>query len=335
MFHPDIPYVEERIKEFVNEAEDNEVIHASLVYSAGSGGKKVRPSLTLFCADLFENEVSADISDGKRKLSPLRDKVISSAACVELMHTASLIIDDVVDNSDTRRGKPSLNAVFGNKIAVVSASFLLGVISHRLSEVGSIKLIRRFSETAKEMAKGEILEFRIMAENLSYPDKNEILADYFEVIKKKTAYLFSLSASIPPLIYTGEDRKIFSEFGFKVGVLFQLKDDILDFVSDKTGKPPLKDVREGKITLPILLSDNFEDIFHLMRDNIEGEEIKSDEVCNLIKKLVEEGGGIERAEKKLQDVEKEVSGTVEKIDAPPDKKEKLLNFVRFVSSRNF
>jgi len=341
MFHPDIPLVEKRIKEFLEEASGNEIIYASLIYSLDAGGKRVRPSLTLLCAELLKGDVKNNAfgsdSIGDNTADMIWDKIISSAACVELMHTASLIIDDVVDNSDTRRGKPSVNAVFGNKVAVISASFLLGVISYRLAEIGNIELIRRFSETAKEMAKGEILEFHIMIDNLDSPSqREEILKNYFDVIRMKTACLFSLSSSIPPVLYSGDGIKEFYDFGSKVGFIFQLKDDILDFVSDKTGKPPLKDVSEGKITLPVLLSDNFERIFYLMKKNISKGEIPYD-ICYEVKELVESGRGIERAENKLNEIRKEIMEIIDKIPSyqSEENREKLKNFVNFISSRDF
>ncbi len=326
MFHPDISIVENKIREIVNSAKESDLIYSAISYVVDSGGKRIRPALTIIAShDLRHLIGEFDY-----------DKVLDAAACVELMHTASLILDDVVDNSGSRRGNPSLNAIFGNKIAVISASYLLGAISHRLAEIGDVDLIRNFSLTAKVMAEGEMLEFNIMADNIpTFLSKEDVQKTYLEVVRKKTASLFSLCASIPAILGRAELHEI-GRFGLLLGMAFQIKDDILDFISDITGKPRLKDVSEGKITLPIILSDNFERIVTIMREwKSRVDEIPWDISFDIFR-FVQHGGGIQRAEQELIKIKNEILGIL-RVFASSDhsRVSNLRKLIDFIIERNF
>jgi octaprenyl-diphosphate synthase len=337
VFHRHIDKVERKIIDILERAKTNDVIYSALTYVFDGGGKKIRPSLTMLCADIL-----VDGFDFKLNF----DHLISSSACVELLHGASLILDDVVDNSTMRRGKPSLNVVVGNKIAVISASFLLGVISDELAKIGNIHLIRRFSEVARQMAEGQILEFKIIAENIpSYEARENILNFYYEVISKKTASLFRLCAEIPFIIYNSKvenksnlarsNQDLFSKFsklGFYFGIIFQIRDDIIDFIPDGTGKPHLKDLKEGKLTLPVILSDNFDKIKDILRANMVDGEVP-DNVCEEVFFLVKSGKGIERAEDEIKNFSRRIFGIIDEISVENSKKENLSKFVEFLIIR--
>jgi octaprenyl-diphosphate synthase len=338
VFHKNIDKVERKIGDILDKAKINDVIYSALTYIFEGGGKKIRPSLTMLCADILVDRFDFELNS---------EHLISSSACVELLHGASLILDDVIDNSTMRRGKPSLNVVMGNKISVISAAFLLGIISDELAKIGNIFLIRRFSEVARQMAEGQILEFKIIAENIpSYETRENILNFYYEVISKKTASLFRLSSEIPLIIYDGEYKNKseftaylnqdlffkFSELGFYFGIIFQIKDDIIDFIPDGTGKPHLKDLKEGKMTLPVILSDNFDKIKDILKKNMVDGEVP-DNVCEEVFFLVKSGKGIERAEDEIKNFSRRIFGIIDEISVENSKKENLNKFVEFLIIR--
>lgn len=296
----------------------NEIIYSAILYTYKSGGKRVRPKFCLLCSEIFGRE------------DRVRDIILSSV-CIELLHTASLMIDDVIDNSEMRRGKPSANAVFGNKIAVTSASYLIGLISEIISDIGDIDLIKMFSQTSKLMAEGETFELNIMIDTAADLSKSFLLKSYFEVVEKKTASLFALSSSTPAIIYDKRYIDIFSKLGFLTGIAFQIKDDILDFMpSEKTGKPSMKDIKEGKITLPVILSDNFERIIELFKNSHNPTEEKT----KLIYELVVHGNGIKKAEEHLRKIQKEINQILSEDIFSPRRKE-LLDFINFLIERDF
>lgn len=324
MFSSD--YFDRRVEEIISAiSQKNKIIYSSISYAYKSGGKRIRPRFCLLCSELIKDNSQQD-----------DEKITLSSICVELLHTASLMLDDVVDNSNMRRGLPSVNAVFGNKLAVISASYLIGLISKIISDLGNIDLVKKFSETSKLMAEGEALEFNIMLQTTYDLSRNFILENYFEVIKKKTSSLFSLSAVIPSIIYSKtEYLDLFAELGTLTGMAFQIKDDILDFTSDKIGKPSMKDLKEGKLTLPIILSDHYDSVVNIMKKYVdEGGFSIPDPDAEKIYYLVLSGGGIEKAEKYLESVFNQIQEILEK-DIFKRKKEDFGKFIKFIVERDF
>ncbi len=337
MYHSDIQEVENIIKSVLEIARDrNEAIYSVLKYSVDSGGKRIRPAIALFCADV--------ISD---KLGGYMQKVYISAACIELLHTASLILDDIIDEADIRRGKPASYKVFGTKVSVIASAYLLGVISEMISTLGSLRLVNFFSSVAKAMAEGQILESKIMIHNIVEPDVENLVKLYFQVIEKKTASLFKLSSSLPFVIYEDmvikdntEDAKdsncrlsgMFSEIGRLIGILFQIKDDILDFTSLVTGKPILNDIKEGKLTLPVLLSENFDTIFNIVKSS---NGVLTSEKLWEISRLVREGSGLKMAENELMRIRSEVQKLLRLIPYSEERKNNIYKIIDFISARDF
>lgn len=202
-----------------------------------SGGKRLRPMLTLACAEMFGYQ-----GDGHVML----------AASVEFMHTATLLHDDVVDESDMRRGKLAARKLWGNQASVLVGDFLLGQSFKMMVDVGSLEALRILSEASAVIAEGEVLQLGA-AQNLATSE-----AEYMRVIEAKTAALFAAAAEVGPVIAGQPDaiKKAARTYGMELGLAFQLVDDALDYggSSADLGKDVGDDFREGKITLPVVLS---------------------------------------------------------------------------------
>jgi octaprenyl-diphosphate synthase len=202
-----------------------------------SGGKRLRPMLTLAAA---------------RMSGYGGDQHVKLAASVEFMHTATLLHDDVVDESEMRRGKAAARIIWGNQASVLVGDFLLGQAFRMMVEVGSIDALTILSNAAAIIAEGEVMQLATAKNTATTED------EYLSVIQAKTAALFSAAAEVGPVI-GGRDRSeraAFRSFGTNLGLAFQLIDDALDYggSSDTLGKKTGDDFREGKITLPVVLS---------------------------------------------------------------------------------
>lgn len=204
-------------------------------YLIASGGKRIRPLMTLAATRLFDAETTR----------PYR-----LAAAVEFIHTATLLHDDVVDESDQRRGKPSANTVFGNQSSVLVGDFLFSRAFELMVEDGSIEVLRILSNAAAVITEGEVLQ-------LSIQSKLETTLDqYLEVIAAKTAVLFAAACEIGPVIAgrSPELQKAMKDYGHYLGMVFQIADDLLDYQADEAelGKTVGDDFREGKMTSPVI-----------------------------------------------------------------------------------
>ena len=206
-----------------------------------AGGKRLRPLLTLAAARLCGYP---DRDGGARH--------VELAACVEFIHTATLLHDDVVDESQLRRGLASANAVFGNKASVLVGDFLFARAFQLMVEDGSLKVLAILSAAAATIAEGEVLQ--LVTQN----DLTTTEARYLEVIQGKTAALFAAACQIGAVVADRPEREeaALAAYGMKLGIAFQLVDDALDYVADQAtlGKTIGDDFREGKITLPVLVA---------------------------------------------------------------------------------
>ncbi len=202
-----------------------------------SGGKRLRPMLTIAGARLCGYR-----GEGHLKL----------AASVEFMHTATLLHDDVVDDSDMRRGKPAARTLWGNEASVLVGDFLLGQAFKMMVEVGSLSCLDVLSTAAAVIAEGEVMQLAA-AKNLSTSED-----EYLAVIRAKTAALFGAACEVGPLLAGAEKESVTAcrSYGVNLGIAFQLMDDVLDYggTTAKLGKNVGDDFREGKITLPVVLS---------------------------------------------------------------------------------
>ncbi len=201
-----------------------------------AGGKRLRPLLTLASARL------CGYPGGTRH--------VNLAACVEFIHTATLLHDDVVDESLLRRGLASANAVFGNKASVLVGDFLFARAFQLMVEDGSLKVLEILSRAAATIAEGEVLQLVTQNDLATSEDR------YLEVIRGKTAALFSAACEVGAVITARPlaEQEALAEYGLNLGIAFQLVDDALDYAADQAtlGKTVGDDFREGKITLPVL-----------------------------------------------------------------------------------
>ena len=202
-----------------------------------SGGKRLRPMLTLAMAGLCGYR-----GDGHVKL----------AASVEFMHTATLLHDDVVDQSDMRRGKAAARMLWGNEASVLVGDFLLGQAFRMMVEVGSLPCLDVLSTAATVIAEGEVMQLAA-AKNMQTSED-----EYLDVIRAKTAALFAAACEVGPILASRPKAEVAAcrSYGSNLGIAFQLIDDALDYggTSAKLGKNVGDDFREGKITLPVVLS---------------------------------------------------------------------------------
>lgn len=203
----------------------------------GSGGKRMRPALLLLAAELCGYE-------GPR--------AIQISAAIELLHTATLLHDDVVDVSSLRRGKPSANALWGNRRAVLSGDFFYARASSMIVEDGNSDILWIFANAIRHMSEGELLQL----ERSYDPTITETV--YYSVIEHKSAVLLATATESGAILadVTRAERRKLADFGRELGLAFQLRDDALDYDAGEAalGKRPYTDIREGKVTLPMLLT---------------------------------------------------------------------------------
>ncbi|TAT82570.1 polyprenyl synthetase family protein [Rhizobium ruizarguesonis] len=202
-----------------------------------SGGKRLRPMLTLASASLFDYR---------------GENHVKLATSVEFMHTATLLHDDVVDESDLRRGKSTARMIWGNQASVLVGDFLLGQAFRMMVDVGSLDALDVLSSAACVIAEGEVLQLSV-AKNMETTED-----DYLSVIRAKTAALFAAAAEVGPIVAEvgRSGRNALKSYGMNLGLAFQLVDDALDYGGKATdlGKNVGDDFREGKITLPVILA---------------------------------------------------------------------------------
>jgi len=257
------------------------LLDAVMQYIVKQKGKKVRPMFVFLSAS-----ICGEITDATHR----------GAALIELLHTATLVHDDVVDDSDERRGFFSINALWKNKIAVLVGDYLLS--KGLLLAVGNkdFRLLEIVSDAVKEMSEGELLQIE-KTRKLNITE--EI---YFEIIRQKTASLISSACAVGASSSSASEEIVskMKLFGEKVGIAFQIKDDLLDFGSDDTGKPHGVDLKEKKITLPLIFSLNNslpvdrKRIINIIRNhNTDPKKVK--EVISFIHK----NGGMKYAEEKM------------------------------------
>nr|WP_321458105.1 polyprenyl synthetase family protein [uncultured Cohaesibacter sp.] len=218
---------------------DVEMIPEVAKHLIDSGGKRLRPMLTLAAANMCQYDGS---SDGHVKL----------AMAVEFMHTATLLHDDVVDESDMRRGKLAARMLWGNQASVLVGDFLLGQAFRVMVDVGSIRALDVLSTAACVIAEGEVLQLSV-AQNMKTS-----VDEYMQVIRSKTAALFAAACEVGPIIAGSDETRISAlrDYGMELGNAFQLIDDALDYGGSAAalGKNVGDDFREGKITLPVILA---------------------------------------------------------------------------------
>jgi len=247
-------------------------------------GKQIRPMFVFLSAALF---------------GEIKDSSYRAASLIELLHTATLVHDDVVDDSNERRGFFSVNALWKNKIAVLVGDYFLSKGLLLSLENNDFELLRIVSEAVKEMSEGELLQIK-KARNLDI--KEDI---YFEIIRKKTASLFAscCACGASSAGATAEEVKRMHDFGEMVGIAFQIKDDLFDYQNNnKTGKPYGIDIKEQKMTLPLIHMLNNQTFIERRRiiNIVKNHNNDTRKVAKVIE-AVNNSGGIEYATNKMHE----------------------------------
>jgi octaprenyl-diphosphate synthase len=221
-------------------ADEESMISQITDYLMTAGGKRLRPMLTLACANLFD---SAKAATGRH---------VKLAAAVELIHTATLLHDDVVDDSPSRRGVRTVNNIWGNKASILVGDYLLSQSFKLMVECGNISALRILSEVATTISAAEVWQLEVIGD-LSFDYQA-----YIRLITAKTASLFSAACEVGGIIAAAsvEQSAALREYGNNLGISFQIVDDILDYISeDKNfGKEAGGDLAEGKVTLPVIIA---------------------------------------------------------------------------------
>lgn len=205
-------------------------------YLFSSGGKRLRPAMLLLSARMLGHD---------------SDEEVTYSAVIELIHSATLIHDDIIDHASLRRGRTTVNELWGNSLTVLLGDWLYTTAMKMALTHDNLEVIRRFCDATLRMTEGELLAQQKLG-------SSNITADeYFHITRRKTAFLFSAACSIPSLMSPAKPDadKLLQRYGLALGTCFQLVDDLLDFTATEgeLGKPVLSDLKEGKLTLPIIL----------------------------------------------------------------------------------
>jgi octaprenyl-diphosphate synthase len=261
----------------------NPLLREIILHVNKQRGKQMRPMMVMLFGKMF-GEVS--------------DTTYSAALALELLHTASLVHDDVVDDSMQRRGQASVNAIYNNKLAVLVGDYLLSTALVFTGRCGDPRITNIVGALGQTLADGEIFQMFHSHEKLV---SEEV---YFEIIRKKTASLFSSCAEIGALSAGAQPNEAdrARQIGEYIGICFQIRDDIFDYYSNDVGKPTGNDMREGKLTLPIIYAVRTEgdDRIREMINRLKSGELSEAEIGDLIE-FAKAKGGIEYAERTMQE----------------------------------
>lgn len=279
-------------------------------------GKQMRPILILLIAKNYGN---------------ISYVTQHSAVGLELLHTASLVHDDVVDESAERRGQKSVNAQYNNKVAVLVGDYLLSTALLNVSLTHNDLIVQNLAELGRTLAKGEILQLT----NIDNRDLSEDV--YYQVIEQKTAALFESCCAIGALSANAspEQIELAKKFGHNLGIIFQIKDDIFDYYdSDEIGKPTGNDMAEGKLTLPAIYALNStgnETMLNIARKVKDGN-VSQDEIKQLVD-FTKEYGGIDYAEMVMSQLHNKCNKYIFDNVSDPQIQESLFKYVEFVIQR--
>lgn len=290
----------------------NKVVEAQL----SSKGKQIRPIIVILCSKLFARP---------------NENTIAAAAAVELLHNATLIHDDVVDDSKTRRNRPTINSIWDNHIAVLVGDYFVSCAMQQAISTGDIRIIDALCHLGKLLSLGEIDQIY----NARYHTLTE--EAYYNIISNKTASLFVACAKMGCYAAGVFDRRVdaLAEYARLLGLCFQIRDDVFDyFVSDAIGKPTSNDLREGKITLPLLHTLLRQDLpDHETMAELSRKEILDDaDIATLISYAID-NGGIDYAFNEMKRLRDEAADALSSFP-PSETKDALLNLFDYIISRD-
>lgn len=294
------------------------MLGSALSHIRQRGGKRMRPILILLMA---------------RNYGRISSVTQHSAVGLELLHTASLVHDDVVDESAERRGQASVNATYNNKVAVLVGDYILSTALLHVAYTGHRQIVEYLAELGRTLAAGEILQ-------LSNIQNQEISEDvYYQVIQQKTAALFEACAAIGALSAGASDEEVkkAGEFGKNLGIIFQIRDDIFDYYDSKEiGKPTGNDMTEGKLTLPVIyaLNHTYFESMHTLARKVKTGTINADEIAVLVE-FTKQQGGIEYAERRMEEFSQICMDFINSTVKEEAIKEALTAYVDYVIQRNY
>ena len=281
------------------------------------GGKRMRPLLILLIA---------------KNYGGVNDVTLRSAVGLELLHTASLVHDDVVDESKERRGQPSVNAEYNNKVAVLVGDYVLSTALLNISFTNNSDILRSIAELGRNLSNGEILQ-------LSNIQNTEFSEDiYYDVIKMKTAALFESCCEVGTLSVNANKRQIelAKEFGRNLGIIFQIRDDIFDYYDSKEiGKPTGNDMAEGKLTLPVLyaLNSTHDSEMEEIARKVKRNDVTRYEIARLVD-FTKNNGGIEYAEQKMLELRHKCMEFIDSESVSEEIRTSLTAYIDYVIQRN-
>ena len=291
------------------------LLKETLDYVAHSTGKQMRPLLLILVA---------------KSLGKMGNETYAAATSLELLHLASLLHDDVIDESDMRRGVKSLNSLYTNRIAILSGDYLFSTSLYNASLTKNVEIIEMLSKMGQTLSAGEILQLE-QQYKLNYSEER-----YFKVIEAKTASLFKCCASFGALS-VGADEKIvedYGRFGELLGCCFQIVDDIFDYYDNNIGKPTGSDMREGKITLPALyvLNNSTNEAIVAIKNKLKAGTYLDEEDINLLIEASKAEGGIDYSRSKIEELRAEALACLPS-GIPQDCREALEAYLEYVISR--
>ncbi len=294
------------------------LLEAALSHIRQRGGKRMRPMLVLLMAQNFGRVTNV---------------TQNAAVGLELLHTASLVHDDVVDESAERRGQASVNANYNNKVAVLVGDYVLSTALLRVSITENQRIVQILSELGRTLAAGEILQLSNVQNQLISEDV------YYQIINSKTAALFEACAKIGALSASASEQAVLdaAKFGQYIGMIFQIRDDIFDyFDSAQIGKPTGNDMAEGKLTLPVIYalnSTNDDSMMNLAR-KVKSGTVSPDEISCLVE-FTKRNGGIEYAERKMEEIAKDALIFIHRYAKEKAIKDALTAYLEYVIQRNY
>ena len=294
------------------------MLSSALSHIRKRGGKRMRPILMLLMA---------------KNYGAISSVTQHSAVGLELLHTASLVHDDVVDESGERRGQASVNATYNNKVAVLVGDYILSTALLHVSFTGHQRIVQELSELGRTLAAGEILQLS----NIQNQDFSEEV--YYQVIQQKTAALFQSCAAIGALSAGATDEQVqkAGEFGKNLGIMFQIRDDIFDYFDSKEiGKPTGNDMTEGKLTLPVIYALNNTDFDSMLTlaKKVKAGTINPDEIAVLVE-FTKQQGGIEYAEQKMAEFSQLCKNYIVENVKEKAIRDALTAYVDYVVQRNY
>ena len=281
------------------------------------GGKRMRPMLILLIA---------------KNYGGISSVTQHSAVGLELLHTASLVHDDVVDESKERRGQASVNAEYNNKVAVLVGDYVLSTALLNVALTNNTHIVQSLAELGRTLSNGEILQLS----NIQNSEFSEEV--YYEVIKMKTAALFEACCEIGAMSAnaTEEDLEKAKSFGRNLGIIFQIRDDIFDYYDSKEiGKPTGNDMTEGKLTLPVLyaLNSTEDEEMKAIARKVKSRDVSLEEISRLVA-FTKANGGIEYAEQKMLELRSQCLQFIDAESVTEEIRIALTAYIDYVIQRN-